>query len=148
MDILPTVAAITGAPLPKLKIDGVNLLPLITGKTEASPREFFAYYYKVNDLEAIRNDRFKLVLPHKHRTYEGYEPGMNGYPGKVNEQKETGLMLFDLWRDPGERYDVQLIYPGVVNHLTSVVAEIREDLGDDLTGNPGKNRRAAQKIDK
>jgi len=147
MDILPTVAAITGAPLPVLKIDGVNLLPLIMGNTDANPREYFAYYYRVNDLEAIRNERFKLVLPHKHRTYEGFEPGMNGYPGKVNEQKETGLMLFDLWRDPGERYDVQLMYPHIVHQLTSVAAEVREDLGDDLTGIPGRNRRPAQKID-
>lgn len=142
LDILPTIAAITGAPLPEHKIDGVSLLPLLKGEAGANPRTYFAYYYQKNSLEALRNDRFKLVFPHKHRTYEGFEPGMNGFPGKVNEQKETGMMLFDLWRDPGERYDVQLTYPDVVKQLAAVAAEFREDLGDDLTGNPGRNRRS------
>jgi arylsulfatase len=44
LDIMPTAAAITGAPLPKEKIDGVNILPLLKGERGANPRNHFYYY--------------------------------------------------------------------------------------------------------
>ena len=37
MDVLPTLASITGAPLPEHKIDGVNILPLLKGDRDAIP---------------------------------------------------------------------------------------------------------------
>ncbi|MCG6191574.1 sulfatase family protein, partial [Maribellus maritimus] len=70
IDILPTLAAIADAPLPKNKIDGVNLLPLLKGNFEANPRETFLYYYRKNSLEAVRHGSWKLVFPHPGRTYE------------------------------------------------------------------------------
>jgi arylsulfatase len=68
-------------------------------------------------------------------------PGQDGFPGEY-EQGETGLALYDMRRDPGERYDVKELYPEVVADLTKLAEQAREDLGDDLTNNPGKNRRA------
>ena len=41
IDILPTLAAITGSPLPEKKIDGVNILPLMLGEKDANPRHEF-----------------------------------------------------------------------------------------------------------
>jgi arylsulfatase len=54
--------------------------------------------------------------------------------------------LYDLRRDPGEQYDVKAFYPEVVAELKKLADEVREDLGDDLTGNPGKNRRESGRI--
>ncbi len=141
IDILPTIAEIAGAPLPKKKIDGVNILPLLKGNTGDSPRKSFYYYYRLNNLEAVQDGDWKLVFPHKGRTYEGFEPGKDGLPGKVNEQSQVEAGLYDLRRDPGERYDVQEFYPEIVERLKAIAEEARNDLGDDLTGNPGKNRR-------
>jgi len=50
-------------------------------------------------------------------------------------------MLFDLRRDQGERYDVKEMNPEIVAKLQQLADEAREDLGDDLTGEEGKNRR-------
>jgi arylsulfatase len=50
--------------------------------------------------------------------------------------------LYDLRRDPGERYDVKSQYPEVFAELMKVVEAARLDLGDDLTGNEGNGRRA------
>jgi len=36
--------------------------------------------------------------------------------------------------------------PEVVERLQKLVEEAREDLGDDLTGKPGKNRRPPGKL--
>ena len=58
----------------------------------------------------------------------------------------TGLALYDLRRDPGERYDVQEQNPDVVKRLQQLVEQAREDLGDDLTNRPGKNRRPPGKL--
>ena len=54
--------------------------------------------------------------------------------------------LYDLRRDPGERYDVKDSYPEIVRELEKIAADAREDLGDDLTGNPGKNRREPGRV--
>lgn len=145
IDILPTLAAITGAPLPENKIDGVNILPLLKGDFEANPRTTFYYYYRQNSLEAVRSGNWKLVFPHPGRTYEGFQPGNDGKPGQVNGNFSFDGGLYDLRRDPGERYDVSESYPEIVESLTKVAEEARDDLGDQLTGNPGKNRRETGK---
>ena len=45
IDILPTIAEITSAPLPELSIDGKNILPIILNEPEAeSPHEAYYFY--------------------------------------------------------------------------------------------------------
>ena len=141
MDILPTIAGIAGAPLPGKKIDGVNILPLMKGEQVEPPRKSFYYYYRNNNLEAVQDGRWKLVFPHRGRTYLGFEPGKDGQPGGANENSEVEAGLYDLRRDPGEQYNILEFNPEIVEKLQKIAREAREDLGDDLTENPGKNRR-------
>ncbi len=146
IDILPTLAAITGAKLPEHIIDGVNILPLMKGEIDANPRDVFYYYYRRNSLEAVRKGHWKLVLPHSFRTYVGMPPGHDGFPGPTGTDT-TGLALYNLRRDPGERYNVVDLHPEVVNDIMKEVEKARADLGDDLTGNPGMNRRPPGKVE-
>lgn len=141
IDLLPTFAAISQAQLPGQKIDGVNILPLLKGDFQSTPRKTFLYYYRRNNLEAVRRDDWKLMLPHEGRSYEGQLPGNDGYPGKAPENHPYPKALYDLRRDPGERYDVQDLYPGIVEELEKLAEEAREDLGDDLVKRVGKNIR-------
>ena len=141
IDLLPTIARFCDAQLPALKIDGLDISALMLGDQTANPREYFLYYYQRNNLEAVRNDRFKLVLPHLGRTYVGFLPGNDGQAGQVNERHQEPLALYDLRRDPGERYDVQSQYPEVMAELMKLVEAARLDLGDDLTDHPGTGRR-------
>jgi len=146
IDILPTIAEIAGAPLPPNKIDGISMLPLLKGETSESPRKYFYHYYRGNNLEAVQDGYWKLIFPHNGRTYKGFEPGKDGQPGEVNEQFPCEAGLYDLRRDPGERYNLIGYHPEIVQHLEIVAEEARNDLGDDLTGNPGKNRREPGRI--
>ena len=146
IDILPTLAAITGAPLPDKKIDGVSLLPLLLGDMTASPRHNFYYYYQENSLEGVQKDYWKLVLPHKGISYVGVEPGKDGWPGKTVNITIEKPELYDLRRDPGERYNVITMYPEKAKELQKLAEEARKDLGDDIARVPGANRRKAGSV--
>ena len=141
IDLFPTFAEMTGAPLPERKIDGVSILPLIEGKEGVNPRESFVYYYNQNDLEAVTDGEFKLVFPHKYVTYGAYEPGNDGQPGKLTNLDILKPELYDLRRDPGERYNVIGQYPERVMKLMRIADDMREELGDNLTRKKGNARR-------
>ncbi|GAB3173211.1 sulfatase family protein [Telluribacter humicola] len=146
IDLLPTLASLCGAPVPHKKIDGVDISAILKGDLMASPRKHFYYYYRKNALEAVRRENWKLVLDHPGRTYEGFAPGNDGFPGKINEQSPAKMALYDLRRDPGERYDVQETYPEIVKELLLLAENARADLGDDLQKREGANRRPIGQI--
>lgn len=141
IDLFPTFAEISGAPLPQRKIDGVSILSLIEGKTDANPRTSFVYYYNKNDLEAVTDGEFKLVFPHKYVTYGAYAPGNDGKPGKLATVELRASALYDLRRDPGERYNVLHQYPERAAKLMKIADEMRSQLGDDLTRVKGTENR-------
>jgi arylsulfatase A-like enzyme len=143
MDLLPTIAELCKAKMPKKRIDGVTFTALLKGDDTKDPRDEFLYYYKKNNLEAVRKGNWKLVLPHPSRSYELQLPGQDGRPGLTTENKEIPLALYNLERDPGERYDVSTQHPEVVATLNKLAEEAREDMGDDLQKRVGKNSRAA-----
>lgn len=147
IDLFPTFAEIADAPLPDRKIDGVSILSLIEGKAGANPRESFVYYYNKNDLEAVTDGDFKLVFPHKYVSYGLFEPGSDGLPGKLGNLSISEPELYDLRRDPGERYNVADKYPERLAKLSKIADEMRVELGDDLTGGKGNSRRPIGRVD-
>jgi arylsulfatase len=146
IDVLPTIAELTGAPLPEKKIDGVSLVLLLMGDMDANPRNEFLYYYRRNSLQAVRSGNWKLVFEHPGRTYEGFLPGDDGIPGGANENFLFPKALYDLRRDPAEVYNVMEKYPEIVKQLEEIADRARYDLGDDIRGIEGKNRREPGRI--
>ncbi len=140
LDILPTLAKITGSQLPESPIDGVDFSPVLFTDSTESPRDHLYFYYNRNDLEAIRKDQWKLILPHSYRSYENVNPGNDGWPGPY-ARGSAPLSLYNLRRDPGERYDVKELYPDVLAEMQMLASKARDDLGDNLTGRKGKNQR-------
>ena len=146
IDLLPTIAEITGAELPSHKIDGVSILSVLQGDQSATPRQILYYYYGRNNLEAIRYENWKLVLPHMGRSYNGVLPGNDGWPGAYSRDT-VDMALYNLRRDPGEAYDVQSLYPEVKQKILRLADEARSDLGDGLTNAEGTNRREPGRLD-
>ena len=142
LDLLPTIANISGAKTSSNKIDGVNILSLLLNDVDANPRDEFAYYYKSNDLQAVRKGKWKLVFPHLSRTYLKNLPGKDGWPAPTPEVK-VELSLYDLSVDPGETIDVKAHHADVVQLLEKLADKYREDLGDNLTNKKGANVRKA-----
>ena len=142
MDLLPTLLALTGAPAPAKKIDGISFADLLLGRSTIGPRDVFYYYYDNNSLRAVRYQHWKLILPHQSLTYTLDTHGKGGYPGKTSTI-HVDLALYDLSHDPGEVYDVQTQYPDIVKKLSDLAEQARADLGDDLTHRKSDNLRPA-----
>ncbi|HEX5051931.1 MAG TPA: sulfatase [Planctomycetota bacterium] len=146
IDILPTVARLIGAELPAHKIDGLDISPLLFGEPgAASPHGVFYCYYGGGQLQAVRDARWKLHLPHKYATLDGKPGGVDGSPAPYTN-KTIELSLFDLRADPGETVDVQEQHHEVVERLLQLAQAAREDLGDTLTKTEGKGRRAPGRL--
>ncbi len=143
LDLLPTIAALTGAELPEKYIDGVNILPLLKGE-DASPRNEFLYYYE-GGLCAVRRGEWKLVVPHKYRSYAGVEPGRDGMPGPYS-RGIAGLELYNLKEDVGESLNLAAAYPDMVKELLILADSVRLALGDRITGVRGKDNRSPGRI--
>ena len=142
IDILPTFAAAAGAPLPAKKIDGLDLGPFLTGKVGLSPRREMLFYYGTV-LQAVRQGKWKLHVPYAYDSYEGQEPGRDGYAG-ARVQKRTGYELYDLEQDVGERDDVLDRHPQVAGRLLARAEQAREELGDG--DRPGREVRPCGRI--
>ncbi|SDD76910.1 arylsulfatase [Algoriphagus faecimaris] len=114
MDLLPTLVAWAGGTKPRLEIDGLSLIDYLEGTSNQSPREGFLYYYN-EDLQGIRDQRFKLLLPHQYQKPAG--DSIN--PGQQDRfvTDSIPLSLFDLWKDPGERNNIAEDLPEKVKEL-------------------------------
>jgi arylsulfatase A-like enzyme len=141
IDLLPTIAALAGAPLPDRKLDGKDIWPLLSASPGArSSQEAYFFYYNDNELQAVRSGRWKLHLPHSYRTLDGKPGGKEGKPTPYVE-REMGIELYDLESDPGETANVAAANADVVTRLQVLVEKCRDDLGDSRTGRTGRNRR-------
>jgi arylsulfatase A-like enzyme len=101
LDIFATVAALAGAPTNSARpLDGVNLMPYLTGKNAGSPHE--AIYLRKFDQGAfaVRRGDYKLVIPRA-----GAEP-----------------QLFNLAADLGETKNLAATQPEVLGELEQLRA--------------------------
>ena len=143
VDLLPTVAKLAGAELPKHQIDGLDIGPVLLSATPVeSPREKYCFYWG-QELHAVRIGPWKLHLPHASITIP--EPGAEGRPGKV-QQVKTELALYNLEEDIGERNNVAEQRAEIVQRLTEYAETMRSELGDTLQQRKGTALRPAGQL--
>lgn len=132
IDLLPTFAKLTGAALPKNKLDGKDITPLLLGDTRAkSPQEAYFFYYNDNELQAVRSGDWKLMLPQRYRTLGPHAPvARGGKPVAYKLAQLTAPQLYHLRDDIGETRDVGTAHPEVVRRLLGLAEKAREELGD------------------
>jgi arylsulfatase A len=140
IDLLPTIARLAGAELPKDRIiDGRDIGPLLEGKRKGEVHEVL-YFYWGYELHGVRSGKWKLHVPHPSK--EVTAPASGGMAGTAKEIR-VELSLYDLEKDVGETKNVAERNPEVVARLMRLVEEAREDIGDSLTNRKGKNVRPA-----
>jgi arylsulfatase A len=147
IDVLPTVAKLVGAELPTHTIDGKDISPLMFGEAGAeSPHQSFCYYYEDNELQAIRDRRWKLHFPHGYRTLNGRTGQSDGLP-IAYDQARIELSLYDLKQDREERVDVADANPEIIERLQQAATLARADLGDRLSQFEGTGVRPLGKLE-
>ncbi|RNC91955.1 MAG: arylsulfatase [Allomuricauda sp.] len=147
IDLLPTIADVVGAPLPDLKIDGKSAWPLLKGETTKSPQEAYFFYYKTNELHAVRQGDWKLYTPHTYRSMKGQLPGKDGLPGLYRQFTLEKHELYNLSHDPEETLNVANENPKIVTKMMHLADSMRNELGDALTSAKGINNREPGRIE-
>jgi arylsulfatase A len=144
IDILPTLAKLSGAALPENKIDGKDMSALLFEEKGKSPHEAL-YFWWDRELQAIRSGKWKLHFPHSYRTLKD-KAGADGKPG-LYVQAKIPLSLFDLSEDVGEKTNVAEKHPEVVKRLQALAEEARKELGDSATKQTGSGVRQPGRIE-
>jgi arylsulfatase A len=104
LDLLPTIAAWTGATLPS-HLDGVSLVDVVADDDAASPHRHLFWSY--HDDWAVRHERWKTV-------------------GNLSTR---AISLYDLAADPGETRDVAGQHPEIVSYCTAALQTWARSLG-------------------
>lgn len=147
IDILPTIAEVTGARLPNLTIDGKSAWSVFTGESNESPQEAYFFYYRVNELMGVRYGKWKMYFPHRYRTMEGQEPGKDGLPGQYKMIDMEEIELYDVSTDLSETNNVAEKNPEVVDKIKLLANNMRQELGDSLLDLEGTNNREPGRVD-
>jgi len=147
IDILPTIAGITGAPLPERKIDGLDVWPVLSGQEGAeNPHEAYFIYYHTNQLQAMISGDWKMIFPHRYRTPVGGIVRNGGMPGEYNHIKVEEPELYNLVDDIGESKNVIADNPKIAEKMMDMADAMRVELGDALNGITGKENREPGRI--
>jgi arylsulfatase A-like enzyme len=106
MDLTATILAATGtANLANHPLDGIDLVPSLTGRASTVERRLFWRRLRPTVQRAVRSGRWKLL-----------QDGVNFY-------------LFDVARDPGERHDLTAAHPDLVRTLSAALDEWAKEVG-------------------
>lgn len=126
MDFLPTITHLAGGQIPNnILLDGKDIRPLMLGDTNArTPYEAF-FYYRQNNLEAVRVGKWKL---------------------HVSKDTLAVRELYDLENDIGETTNVYNYHPMIVRKLEAYIERCRADLGDEAANIKGQNIREIGRV--
>jgi arylsulfatase A-like enzyme len=125
MDLFPTFMDYAEVSIPGgLEIDGKSIRPLIEGTDTTSPHEYY-YYYCYTQLSAIRDTRWKLVLPRRDLPADSWMSFWRKWQDRVDT-----VELYDLDNDLEETVNVAAQHPEVVKRLLEQVEVARAELGD------------------
>ena len=147
IDWLPTIVEFAKSDSPKKKIDGASLVPILTGTSLNSPHDNFFFYYRTNELHAIRHKDWKLYFPHTYRSLNGRQGTNDGFPIAYDNNEIKTLELYNLTTDPEERNNIANEYPKWISKISKIADSVRAVLGDELTGIKGSEVRPVGSIE-
>lgn len=115
MDLFATSLKLAGAQIPKDRIiDGIDMSPILFGNGK-SARDFFVYY-RGTQIYAARLGKYKAHFVTRS-SYGGDGPVVHDPP-----------LLYDLWQDPSERFDIAAQHPDILEKINSEVARHKETI--------------------
>ena len=123
IDLLPTFTAIARVSPPRTThLDGKNILPIMLGKTNASPHKVL-YFFNNERIAALRTQNWKMVVQASYRDIQRRLP------------EHDVLLLFDMHRDPQERYSMAAHRPDKWQELQEFLLRGQQEL-ESLAAHP------------
>jgi arylsulfatase A-like enzyme len=161
-DLLPTLATLTGQPLPHRPLDGINLIPAMDGTLTTRPTPIAFWDFDTRRFMATKPEPY--IAPHLQqgttplvklsgnkatRVFLNFRyPAVNeaDFPGSrsiiqgdhklvIRENKgEPDIELFDLKTDPAEKTDLADQLPELALKLQADLRQLQESVLRSLTG--------------
>lgn len=122
LDLMPTLAGLSGAPLPGNPMDGVDIWPMLAGQQESVQRDLFLYIESIY-IQAARMGPWKLHVA-RHNTPPWIpvpESGRWNLPLRSPE-------LYNILVDPGESVNVAADNPKVVSEILARIKNLLPDM--------------------
>jgi arylsulfatase A-like enzyme len=133
LDLLPTSLAAAGQPIQaEWKLDGVNLLPYLTGERTDSPHE--ALFWRLGSQLAVRKGDWKLV-----------KGDVLGPAAPTENTGTAGAQLYHLGDDLGESIDLAAKHPEKVKELAAAWEAWSQELAAPSWLPGGARRKAGAK---
>lgn len=158
-DMLPTLCALVGRPLPKRTLDGISLVPLLDGQMtsrpspicfwDGSPKRPDAKPYIDPELQKGTTPLAKLgpggiaTRNFTNFVYTDIQPQDFGGPRAIVDNrfklvidgaKDSGTELFDLRADPYEKKNLAAAHPAEVARLAAHLRTWQQSVLESLTG--------------
>ena len=113
LDILPTLAALSDAPLPEKPLDGLNISSLLSGKKDNIERDVMLYFSGDDwNVYCGRLDHWKLRFAEHDTPPYDLKPLQGRHTYRLAHPE-----LYDLSDDPMESYDVAQANPQLVQQI-------------------------------
>jgi arylsulfatase A len=129
IDILPTIVEACGAKLPQKKIDGVSMMPVLTGKRNKPIQDHYVFFwdYKV---EAVRKGHWKFHFSH---TYLHIDPNLTGKDGQPGTEQWLQLeeSLYNLKKDPSESVNLLRKHPRIGKKLRKIGEKAQKEMDEN-----------------
>ncbi|MCO6456311.1 MAG: sulfatase-like hydrolase/transferase [Pirellulaceae bacterium] len=168
-DLLPTLCALTGQPLPSRPLDGIDLTPAIDGTLAERPSPLFFWQYNTSQLKRSELQPWidpelqrgttplvKLMAGKATRDFTNYRHGeiteqdylgaraiIDGRFKLVVHERPNGNVrreLFDLQADPAEKQNLIDRQPGEAERLQARLGDWQTSVLKSLTGADYPNR--------
>ena len=160
-DMLPTLCALAGQPLPSRPLDGVSLVPLLDGEMTARAHPIFFWSFNTRDLAGTRpyidlelqqgttplvkmmgdlytrNFRNFHHEAHGDRDYQGARVILDGAHKLIINGEGKGeeiIELFHLRRDPAESRNLAGSSPEVVMNMQAELRRWQDSVLESLSG--------------
>ena len=105
MDIFTTAVSSCTIPLPEnISLDGVNLIPFLSGEVTQPPHEYLFWRTEFN--KTVRYGKWKLIV----------------------NTRDDFLMLYDLEADKQEKFDLKAEHPEIVEYLLARLSKWESEL--------------------
>ena len=136
LDLLPTALAAAGVNVkPDWKIDGVNLLPFLTGQKKSAPHT--SLYWRFGPQLALRMGDWKIV--------KSIGAGVSAENPRAGKATLEGVQLYNLRQDLGEKENLAEKNPEKLRELVAVWESYNRQMIDPLWQDGPAERGTASK---